>query len=596
MSETDTHKAQPGSTVTLVKKAELAQSNANENDWDSGFTTLVKNHSHQVLTPPYDPERLQRICFENNTLAQCIEAMEVNIDGTGFQINSPGNAEEYDEDPEIARITNFFKEPYPRTSFVSVRRAIRRDLESVGYGFMEVIRTPQGAIAMVRHLPVASMRLLKLGEPIKTTLRMAGNREVTTALPYRLFVQDPGSGRPVYFKQFGCPVDVSVSTGEVQPAGRQLPAKDRASEVIMFGVHPAPKSPYFVPRWLNQMPSVLGSRQAEETNLDFFEAGGIPAAIVFVGGGAMTTTSRDNLNDVLSGKARSQTRAAIVEVHSTSGDMNSSGKVDIKVERFGSEQAKDSLYENYDKRCEERARGAFRLPPLFVGKASDYSFATAYASYVIAESQVFKPERVEFDEIINVTLMREMAPEGYTFDSLPLSVTNVEAQLAAADKALDKNLISGQGYIRAVNALTGSDLEYDEDAETLAREERTLEAKARADALAAGTAAKQPAEGSNPVPNPKATPDGPTPTSVAKADISELAGLAHDYLTLMGMAEGKLSKTASEALLARIGTLNPEQSQTFSRMVGGAIFGENAVDLDGCSELVTVAGSLIAHG
>ena len=39
-----------------------------------------------ILKPPYDPRQLERMCSENNALGPCIEAMVVNVDGTGFEI------------------------------------------------------------------------------------------------------------------------------------------------------------------------------------------------------------------------------------------------------------------------------------------------------------------------------------------------------------------------------------------------------------------------------------------------------------------------------------------------------------------------------
>jgi capsid portal protein len=52
--------------------------------------------------------------------------------------------------------------------------------------------------------------------------------------------------------------------------------------------------------------------------------------------------------------------------------------------------------------------GSARLPPLFLGYAADYNFATAQTSYMVAEARVFEPERTEFDDLMNKTIIKEL--------------------------------------------------------------------------------------------------------------------------------------------------------------------------------------------
>src|SRR5690606_20257571 len=102
----------------------------------------------------------------------------------------------------------------------------------------------------------------------------------------------------------------------------------------------------------------------------------------------------------------------VIETISTGGSLENASQVRVTVERFGAERQSDSMFEKYDERCEKRVRRAWRLPPLFVGASDDYNYASAFASYMHAEAQIFAPERAEFDEIINRTIMRELDPSG----------------------------------------------------------------------------------------------------------------------------------------------------------------------------------------
>jgi hypothetical protein len=209
---------------------------------------------------------------------------------------------------------------------------------------------------------------------------------------------------------------------------------------------------------------VLGSRKAELVNLDFFDSGGIPPVIVFLNGGSLSDGSRKRLESIFA--SNNSHRAAVVEVQSMGGSIDKPGASSVRVERFGSEKAQDSMFETYDSKCEERIRSAFRLPPLLLGKAEGYTFATAYASYVTAEAQVFVPERLEFDNLFNSTVMREMAP-GYELVSKGQLPTDVELQLRGL--GLAKDVLTGESIVDAVSSITGLSMEYSEEAEELYR-------------------------------------------------------------------------------------------------------------------------------
>src|SRR5688572_19440828 len=93
--------------LTRGKKALSSKALTIEDDpWD----LLPKEKRVDLLRPAYEPIALINLCHTNNTLGQLIDAMEVNIDGTGYDIE-PKDEEEPDEatdDPEIYNIKEFF--------------------------------------------------------------------------------------------------------------------------------------------------------------------------------------------------------------------------------------------------------------------------------------------------------------------------------------------------------------------------------------------------------------------------------------------------------------------------------------------------------
>jgi capsid portal protein len=113
-------------------------------------------------------------------------------------------------------------------------------------------------------------------------------------------------------------------------------------------------------------------------------------------------------------------------------------------------------------------RNLFRLPPLFVGKGDNANFATAFASYVTAETQVFLPERNEHDEIINLLILPELGLDEVLFKSKPISIKESKIELEGIKIARDGGALSIQGLIDAVNKSTNLGLQAIKEGEPLA--------------------------------------------------------------------------------------------------------------------------------
>lgn len=578
-----------GGKVSKADKAVLVGTDIAKDDAFEAFYFDPKkaDSSAQVLRPPYPPKKLSLLCQNNNTLAQMITTMEVNIDGTGWVIEKQDivDDEDAEDDAEQERLTEWFDEVFPRVSMTTLRREVRRDLEKVGYAFIEVLRAIDLTLMFLKFIPSDQMRLVKLDEAVlveQTVMRDGSEMVVTMWKRERRYAQIQGT-KVVYFKEYGSSRDLNRNTGEWAEVGEMLDVKDRASELLYFRVHEDAATSYGVPRWINQIPSVLGSRKAEELNLEFFNAGGLPPAMIFIQGGELTAEVRKNLQLYMSGKGSSYHRAAVVEVPSTGGSVDTAGSVKVSVERFGSERMQDSMFENYDARCEERVRGAFRLPPIFVGKSKEYSFATAFASYTVAEAQVFVPEREEFDEIINNTIMRELNDE-YVFRSLPLTVNDVQTQLEALGLVAEK--LTSEGLIEAVNEATGMSLKVDEEADNKPDPVPPVILPGQLPALPAPTNIDDPNMQPQPV-----TP----PTRRQEMDTFEMMAFVRRWCDAMTTDE--VGDDETEAMRAQIVRMDVNTRTQFDSYAALRLFGGSLdYDLRGGVELVGAASEIAEHG
>ena len=320
-----------------------------EDEFSNMYYTTAST-SNVVLQPPYEPKRLMQLVTHNNVLSQCIEAMEVNIDGTGYEFVSVVEGEEGDEQ-ERKTLEAFFNEPYPGKSFIQIRRKLRRDLEGVGYAFIEVLTNLAGEPVGFRNLESYSMRFVKLDDPVlvtKTINRNGVDIELQMYERERRFMQKVGNQK-LYYREFGTTRMLDKFSGEWEKEGTPIPPERQATQLVYFDVNPDTSGPYSVPRWINQLPSVVGSRKAEEQNLEFFDAGGMPPAIIFIQGGTLAKDASDQLRGYLSGKNKNRNRAVVVEAQSSSGSLESAGSVQVRVERGGAERANDARFANYDK-------------------------------------------------------------------------------------------------------------------------------------------------------------------------------------------------------------------------------------------------------
>jgi len=566
----------------------------------------------RAIRPPFDLKQLANLIQQNNALGPCVDAMEVNIDGTGHSVEPVDEGGVADTGPlaeKKARIEDFFDQVWPGVSLVTLRRRLRRDLESTGMGYIEVIRNLDGEVVFLRHGRSTSFRLVRLDDPVvaEKTVRRGGEVQTFSVwVRERRFMQRAGSNRAIYFKEFGASRDLDKNTGRWAEEDERIPFEDRATELIFFTVHDDVDTPYGIPRWIAQTPSVLGSRKAEEFNLTFFDAGGIPPVIIFLAGGRLAERTEEALNNLLSGRAQDKHKSAVVEVEPTGGTLEKEPPTRVTVERFGSDQMQDSMFEKYDERSELRVRRAFRLPPIFVGMSQDYSFATAFASYTVAEAQIFKSERMEFDEIINATLMMELDPEGdFKFVSSPLMLADSKVQQEGLRLAWDAAAIDEEQLVEAINDITDLALtvraDIDEDEEEEEEDEGGVVVPFQDPAQAGAQPGAPPA------------PAGSAPAPVARAEkqsrysggrgtrgrrgrrrrgeeIVELARRANAAVRRRG--DGQTEELVS--LARAVDELSPEDRTTFESMLSVLQFEDVARDPDGLRQIAGCAFEVIA--
>lgn len=497
----------------IKRKEEIINSSARETE-DVVLASIDLKGQEGFISPPYDFLALERLVQRNSVLMPLIAAMEINIDGTGFEIiaKKPGGEDGKMSEKQIKQaetIEGFFAQVFPGSSFKTERRKMRNDQEKNGNGYLEVIRNLKGELVFLRRLESKTLRLMKLGPSVKAVKKIkrgTAEAKITMEVRERRYMQSIG-GVPVYFKEFGASRDLDKNTGLWAEPNETLPADKRSTELIHFTQEIDVATPYGVPRWISSSPSVVGARKAEEFNLEFFDAGGIPPLLIIVQGGALAENAEQALSEHFAAQGADRHQAAVIEAFSTSGDMDSNQNVKVTVERFGADRQKDSMFESYIEKCDNRVRRSFRLAEIFLGTVEDLSFATAFASYTVAEAQVFAPERAEFDEKINLLILPLLpGGEDFEFKSMPISVSDANLQLKAMELVMEhsdkKSFFDTLQQVTDLPTLLPNDAEFVPASEQAAlaaeREDSNLERDRVVNATIADGKARNVAEGKNP--------------------------------------------------------------------------------------------------
>lgn len=431
-----------------VSEVAAAQGEASQQlPQDDPWTSLEK--SHLAVSPPINPLLLSMLPENNSELGQVVEAMEVNIDGFGQRFVPKIMPEAVLKKPAVKtrlaveklKLTNFFKNCCvdSQPSFTALRRMTRKDLETTGNAWWEILEDKVGEIRGIEWAPSFSMRLSPLEKvPVKVKVPrievdkdgMFNLIQVSRFIRFRKYIQIR-EGRMVHFKQLGDPRMMDSRNGDyalTDEVKKRLPIKYRANSMYHFKL-PVARTPYGLPRFIGNLFSIFGSRAAEEINFTTLKNNNIPSMVLMISGGGMLTAGTiKRIEEFVEANIQGQSNYSkflILEAEPIEeGAMpGQSDNIKIQIQELTASQVQDAMFQEYDKNNAEKVRSSFRMPPIFVGRSQDYTRATAEASRRLADEQIFAPERDAFDDIMNTQIMPRLGAVLHRFKSNSPNVT-----------------------------------------------------------------------------------------------------------------------------------------------------------------------------
>jgi len=407
-----------GRVMSFSKISTVSSSAALSNALDPFSLQYSEN---ELIQPLYNPAILSRLTINCDVMAQCVKAMKVNIDGMGWQVEFVPTVEQPDAEPSAAdnverrRLQLLFDYPNAHDSWVDIKMNLRADKCLTGYADLEVVRNIGDEIAELYHVSSSTIRVTTRQKTPTEHVQWLRDGDqwiqINRLTKFRRFMQVVND-QTVWFKEFGDPRSLNKITGTYATDGSRWPIGTEATEIIHFA-DDTQNSVYGEPPWLSELMNIMGSTEAKKVNYLYFDNKTIPPFIITIAGGTLGPGAEQELKDYLEHEFKGSEnfhKVLILEATPTGGAVGDekTPPVRIDVKPMTEFLQHDALFQEYIKNNAKAVRESFRLPPLLIGAAEEYSHAAAIEAKIVAEQQVFQPERSAFDEKINRTIIAGM--------------------------------------------------------------------------------------------------------------------------------------------------------------------------------------------
>lgn len=296
------------------------------------------------------------------------------------------------EDPSeegLEEAKEFLLAPHPEETLEEILTKWMMDYEAMGVGYLELIRD-KSISPREKHVPFIGMVHI----PAHT---VRAHRDGIR------FVQKRGA-RKVWFKKIGAPCDVHKDTGEVKDLGT-LDPEERATEILSIRNYTARSDYYGAPDVLPALGALLGDKQREEYNIDFFENHAIPAYAVTVTGADLDEETEKQIKRYFQRDLKENRHSTLVLTAAGEPDGQ---PVEFKFQAL-SVDVKEASFRLYRKDNRDEILSAHGVPPYRAGIAETGSLggSTAEESTEIYKQSVINPRQEMVEARINRHILRD---------------------------------------------------------------------------------------------------------------------------------------------------------------------------------------------
>lgn len=368
----------------------------------------------RVIKPPQDLQMLARAPLLSSRLFKSIDIMAKNVVGLGFQIIDTLTIQERRnvDDATAVRIKeqkknleDFLENANDENTFDGLMRLEKTDEETVGNGYLEVIRDNGDEITNLNHIPGRTVRLARLRGPgKKKDAENIKDEEI-------VFLQVRGT-RKRWFIPFGSDLIINPISGEEIEG--DTTRENMATELIHFKLEHPSDDFYGIPRWTPAIPSITGNRLSDIRNIKFMENDATPRIAILISGGNLDPSSIESIEKFIDLQGRGVENASRVMVLQTERKMvgpqaGDSPKIELVPLTIGIQD--DASFLKYRAANNDEIKEVFGLSDLFYGMSRDINRAAAAVAKQVTNEQEFEPERKRIVHKLKHILFPELSFE-----------------------------------------------------------------------------------------------------------------------------------------------------------------------------------------
>lgn len=332
----------------IEKKLESTDGNVSSKQLEPQIYTAYA--TLDLMQPPHNVDYLAALYNVSPVLRAAVQAKVSSIVGMGFDfVESEATLSKIADTEDLERVKSQRKKIRRAKSvinekledcnyeltFTELMKRVYIDVETLGYGCLEVGRKVTGEIGYLGHVPAKTVRVRRKRDG------------------YIQMIAD----KAVFFRNFG-------DTKTKNPVGND----SNPNEMIFFtGDNYSPDETYYgVPASVAAKQAIAGNEFSARFNLDYFENKALPRYVFVVKGAKMTANSEKELTEFFETMRGQNHRTLIVPLPADNNDMKTSFEM-MPIETG----IQDSSFMNYRTGNMQEILMAYRVPANKIGLSGD---------------------------------------------------------------------------------------------------------------------------------------------------------------------------------------------------------------------------------